>query len=193
MQYMRKLILVLVCLIPVLCFSQEKIEREKRVDEKEVPKAAIEWLYDAFEEIKKPKWYQEFFESGYSFEAKFFKDGRYFSVEFDSLGIIQDVEIEIPLDEIQPEVQKNLTAYWEETYSDFKLIKIQRQYSGEPDDLEDFFDENEVENILEQYEIEYIGKEKDGDEEIWEATFDAQGKFISKRVVIVRIMDNLIF
>ncbi|WP_286939927.1 MULTISPECIES: hypothetical protein [unclassified Algoriphagus] len=190
---MRKLILVFVCLIPVLGFSQEKIEREKRVDEKEVPKAAIEWLYDAFEEIKKPKWYQEFFESGYSFEAKFFKDGRYFSVEFDSLGIIQDVEIEMPLDEILPEVQKNLTAYWEETYSDFKLIKIQRQYSGDPDDLEDFFDENEVENILERYEIEYIGKEKDGVEQIWEATFDAQGKFISKRVVVVRIMDNLIF
>ena len=50
-----------------------------------------------------------------------------------------------------------------------------------------------MENILEQYEIEYIGKEKDGDEQIWEATFDAQGEFISKRVVIVRIMDNLIF
>ncbi|HAH38221.1 MAG TPA: hypothetical protein DEQ87_17330 [Algoriphagus sp.] len=193
MHNVRKLILVFVCLIPVLGFSQEKIEREKRVDEKEVPKAAIEWLYDAFEEIKKPKWYQEFFESGYSFEAKFFKDGRYFSVEFDSLGIIQDVEIEMPLDEILPEVQKNLTAYWEETYSDFKLIKIQRQYSGDPDDLEDFFDENEVENILERYEIEYIGKEKDGVEQIWEATFDAQGKFISKRVVVVRIMDNLIF
>ncbi|HCX75828.1 MAG TPA: hypothetical protein DHU93_11000 [Algoriphagus sp.] len=193
MHNVRKLILVFVCLIPVLGFSQEKIEREKRVDEKEVPKAAIEWLYDAFEEIKKPKWYQEFFESGYSFEAKFFKDGRYFSVEFDSLGIIQDVEIEMPLDEILPEVQKTLTAYWEETYSDFKLIKIQRQYSGDPDDLEDFFDENEVENILERYEIEYIGKEKDGVEQIWEATFDAQGKFISKRVVVVRIMDNLIF
>ena len=98
-------ILVFCWMISGALFAQDKIERELRVEEKVVPKEARDWFYDAFETTKRPKWYQEIFESGYSYEAKFKLKGKFYSVEFDSLGLIQDVEIEIDYNELPKEVQ----------------------------------------------------------------------------------------
>lgn len=176
-----------------LVFSQGKIEKEKSIKKSEVPEAALEWLDDAFEEIKKPKWYQEFIENGYSYEAKFRYQDHFYSVEFDSLGRIEDVEVEIQLSELASEIRETIEAYWDTNYEKYKVLKVQIQYSGEEDDLEDFFDEDSLDGVRIAYEIEYHGKEIGGADEIWEATFDSTGVFISKRKIIIRISDNLTF
>ncbi|WP_139162705.1 hypothetical protein [Algoriphagus faecimaris] len=180
-------------IIIVQAHAQVKIEREIRVNQRDVPEEAVIWLEDAFETIKKPKWYKEFFETGFSYEAKFYLKKRFYSVEFDSLGMIEDVEIEMDESELSEHVNKNLQAYFKGNYQSFKIEKIQIQYTGDPDDLEDFFDESEKEGITTRYEIEYRAKPNDGSEEIWEGTFDQEGRFISKRKIEIRITDNLIF
>lgn len=174
-------------------FAQDKIEREFRVKEKEVPKEAREWLDDAFETTKRPKWYQEVFESGYSYEAKFKLKGKFYSVEFDSLGWIQDVEIEIDFKELPKEVQMGLEAYLSADYKSSDVKRIQIQYSGNPDDLEDFFDENSLEGILTRYEIEFIGLDEAGGSELWEGLFSEDGKLVMKRKIILTSSENLIF
>lgn len=188
-------VLVFLILIPAMGFSQNdlKVEREEGIKEKHVPKAAIKWLYDAFENVKKPNWFQEFYIDGYSYEAKFRLDGKYFSVEFDSLGTLEDVEIEMDFEELEESVQENLNQYFSSAYQAYRISKIQIQYTGEEDDLEDFFDENENEGIMVRYEIEYRGKVSNQEDEIWEGTFEADGTFISKRKIEIRITDNLIF
>lgn len=174
-------------------FSQDKTERELRVKEKEVPKEAREWLDDAFETTKRLKWYQEVFESGYSYEAKFKHKSKFFSVEFDSLGRIQDVEIEIDYKELPKEVQTGLEAYLSADYKSSDIKRIQIQYSGNLDDLEDFFDENNLEGILIRYEIEFMGIDEDGASGLWEGLFSEDGGLISKRKIILASSENLIF
>lgn len=174
-------------------FAQDKIERELRVEEKVVPKEARDWLYDAFETTKRPKWYQEVFESGYSYEAKFKLKGKFYSVEFDSLGLIQDVEIEVGFKELPKEVQNGLEDYLLDDYKSSDIKRIQIQYSGKPDDLEDFFDENSLEGILTRFEIEFIGLDESGKSELFEGLFSEKGDLINKRKIVLVPSDNLMF
>lgn len=174
-------------------YAQDKVEREFRIKEKEVPKEAKDWFNDVFETPKRLKWYKEVFESGYSYEAKFKRKGKFYSVEFDSLGRIQDVEVEIDFEELPKEVQTGLEAYLSEDYRSSDIKRIQIQYSGEPDDLEDFFDENRLEGILIRYEIEYIGLDETGTSELWEGVFSEEGGFIGKRRIVLTSSENLIF
>lgn len=172
-------------------FSQNKIERELRVKPREVPEDAKEWLRDAFEDVRKPKWYLEYSQNGKSYEAKFNYKGHFHSVEFDSLGNIEDVEIEINASEVSQEVWKEIQAYFDTHYEQVKVEKIQRQLTGSKSDLEDFFDEDEAEGIVTRYEIVYQGKNNLW--ELWEALFDESGKLISKLKVQIRPSHNLIF
>lgn len=172
-------------------FSQEKIERETGIKSREVPTAARDWLKDAFEEVKRPKWYLEFSQNGKSYEAKFNYQGHFHSVEFDSLGNIQDVEIEIKESEVPAEVWKEIQSHFDSEYRQVKVEKIQRQLTGSESDLEDFFDEDEDEGIIMRYEIVFQGKKELW--ELWEALFDDSGKFLSILKVQIRPTDNLIF
>lgn len=172
-------------------FAQEKIERETGIKPREVPSAAKDWLKDAFEDVRRPKWYLEYSQTGKSFEAKFNYQGHFHSVEFDSLGNVQDVEIEIKESEIPAEVWKEIQSYFDSEYKQVKVEKIQRQLTGSIDDLEDFFDEQEDEDIVTRYEIVFQGKNELWD--LWEALFDDSGKFLSILRVQIRPTDNLIF
>ncbi len=173
------------------CFSQEKIEKEVSVKAQEVPSAARVWLKDAFESTKNPRWFMEYSQAGKSFEAKFRSKDHFYSVEFDSVGNVQDVEIEIDKSEIASEVWQEINAYFDTQYEQVKVEKIQRQYTGSPEALEDFFDEEERENLTVKYEIVFQGKK--GQWELWEALFDDAGRFESILKVQIRPNDNLIF
>lgn len=162
-----------------------------RIKPHQVPTAAKEWLNDAFEDVRRPKWYLEYSQSGKSYEAKFRFKGHFHSVEFDSLGNIEDVEIEISESEVDGRVWKKIQSFFESNYEQVKVEKIQRQLTGLKSDLEDFFDEDEADGIVTRYEIVYQGR--DDRWELWEALFDDSGKFISKLKIQIRPSHNLIF
>lgn len=193
MKTIRNLLLLLFLLSSISVFGQDKVEREVGIKQKQVPLEARKWLKDAFETVRKPKWYKEFSELGYSFEAKFKLNGRFHSVEFDSLGKILDVEIELEWEGLSEEVKANLTSHFQGTLQGFKLEKIQIQYSGLPEDLEDFFDEEEIEGVLIQYEIEYQAEDQSEVIRLWEGTFSSEGKFVKSRKIEVREAFNQIF
>lgn len=172
-------------------FSQSKIERESGIKPREVPTAAIDWLKDSFENAKRPKWYLEYSQNGKSYEAKFSYKGYFHSVEFDSLGNVQDVEIQIKQSDVTKEVWGEIQSYFVSNYEQVKVEKIQRQLIGTKSDLEDFFDEDETAGIVTRYEIVYQGKNNLW--ELWEALFDDSGQFISKLKVQIRPSHNLIF
>lgn len=172
-------------------FSQNKIERESGIKQRAVPSAAVDWLKDSFENVKSPKWYLEYSQNGKSYEAKFNYKGHFHSVEFDSLGNVQDVEIEIEESEVTPDVWVEIQSYFVSEYEQVKVEKIQRQLTGSKSDLEDFFDEDETEGMVTRYEIVYQGKNNLW--ELWEALFDVSGQFISKLKVEIPPSHNLIF
>ncbi|MHA7814890.1 MAG: hypothetical protein ACX93N_00305 [Pseudohaliea sp.] len=173
--------------------AQEKLERERSVRPSEVPEAARRWLRDAFEFLRSPRWYQDFYESGYTYEAKFKWRGQYYSVEFTSEGSLQDVEVEIGLADLPDEVRQNLRAHLSATYSTFEISRLQVQYSGAADDLEDFFDENENEGLTIRYEVEYTATLGAAPSQYREGLFDHEGRHLLSRRVILPPTENLLF
>ncbi|WP_026302677.1 hypothetical protein [Psychroflexus tropicus] len=171
-------------------FSQEKNEVEKRVKKNEVPETALEWLKDAYEKKRRTKWYFQTDGEEEVFEAKLKHKRHLHSIEFNMRGVVQNIEVLIKEKEIDEDVYEVILSYLKETYTKYSLSKIQIQYTGQPDDLEDLIDENELENLKISYEIEYYGKTETKDE-LWEGLFDHSGRLLNKRIVKIKNTDNL--
>jgi len=172
--------------------AQEKLEIEDRIKADQVPEAALEWMDDTFEDDPRIRWYLEISSGIKSFEAKFKWKGHLHSVEFDTTGIVQDIEIAIKWHEMPQAVQEHVSNYFNTTYSKFKVFKIQEQWTGDPDDLEDFIDKGEQEELSQRFEIKFYGK-NDAEDELWEGLFNDQGALIERRIIILKPSDNLNF
>ena len=158
---LRFLFTVFPVLISCAAFAQEKDEREWRVNRKEIPQAAMEWFKDAYETPKQVKWYGETNESGHFFEAKLkWKDHRH-SIKFTDKGEIVDIEIEKTLDELTETVQENILTALDSINALHRILKLQEQWTGEPDDLEDLIDEKERENLTKRFELELFFRSGD--------------------------------
>lgn len=171
--------------------AQEKVEREVKAKASEVPSSARDWLKDAFEEVKKPKWFIEYSQLGKAYESKFWWDKHFYSVKFDSLGNLMDVEIEIGSHEIPSDSWSKIQTYFSKEFDEYSVKKIQRQLTGNESDIEDYFDENEKDKVIIRYEIVFEGKKETW--QLWEGLFDENGEFLSLIRVQTRSVDNLIF
>lgn len=170
--------------------AQEKNEVEKRVKKDGIPNLAKEWLEEAFKQDRKTKWYYQTDGKKYVYEAKLKKNKYLHSVEFDMEGKVKNIEIKIKENEIKQEAYQTIFNYFKSNYIRYSLKKIQIQYTGESDDLENLIVENEIKNLVINYEIEYYGK-TDKDNTLWEGLFDAEGKLIEKRSINLKLTDNL--
>lgn len=173
-------------------FGQDKVERERRIKRSEVPENAREWMRDAFEGLSKVRWYYEETSGSASYEAKLRWGSKRVSVEFDTSGVVEDIEMEIDFGDLSPEVKNTLEDWFDSNYRRYDLKRIQEQWTGDPDDLEDAVDEDEVDSVVIKYEIEYYSI-SDDTKALWEGLFDATGNFINKRKIILRPTDNLNF
>jgi len=192
MRYKRIFTAFLLILLAFSLNAQKKVEKERRVDREEVPEEALEWFEDAYEDAGKVRWYFEKNNQGDSYEAKLKWKGHKHSVEFSTTGVIEDIEILITTDELPEQTRKKLLGYFDTHYKKYRIRKIQRQLNGEPDDLEDVIDEDETEDILIRYEIEFYGKTATR-KELYEGLFDADGHLINRRVMKLRPTNNLIY
>lgn len=156
-----------------------------------MPSPAKVWLSDAFEKLRKPKWYLEYSQSGIAYEAKFLWEKYFYSVKFDSLGSLQDVEIEIEQTEISKEAWVGIERYFAGEFKEVSIQKIQRQLIGKESDLEDFFDEDQRDGVTIRYEIVFQGKNEAW--HLWEVLFDEVGSLISIIKVQQRPLDNLVY
>jgi len=181
-------------LLFIVCygFAQEKAEQERRIDVEDVPEPALEWFEDTYEDAKKVKWYFETTSGKNSYEAKLKWGNHLHSVEFNEKGIIEDIEVKIEWHEMSDDVQQNIHQYFNDNYTHYKIRKIQRQWTGSPDDLEDAIDEAETDEVETQYEIEFHGRTEERNE-LWEGLFDGAGQLIQKRAIQLRAADNLSF
>jgi len=186
-------ILVLILMIVSSISYGQKMEIEKNVKKGNVPDKAKKWLKDAYEGKKNVRWYFQTDGEKEVYEAKLKWKRRWHSVEFLADGEIQNIEILIEVKDLEKEVRENLTRYLSENYKKSKIDRIQIQYTGSSEDLEDFLDENETgEHLTKKYEIEYFGREK-GENKMWEGHFGKLGNFIEKRVIELSSTDVLDF
>ncbi|MEZ4934623.1 MAG: hypothetical protein R2788_21160 [Saprospiraceae bacterium] len=77
--------------------AQVKYEKESRLKEKDVPSIALDFI-DSLAVKKKVRWYLEEGFNRTSVEAKFKMDNRKYSIEFDTIGNLEDIEIQVKWD-----------------------------------------------------------------------------------------------
>jgi hypothetical protein len=109
--------------------AQEKFEKESRIKSKEVPPQALSFIR-SLNSGSKVKWYKEEGLHASSFEAKFKRAGTSWSVEFDTLGNVEDVELETNWEDLPAGIRNAITSTLNKDCTKHAIGKIQLQFTG---------------------------------------------------------------
>ncbi|WP_339922150.1 hypothetical protein [uncultured Cyclobacterium sp.] len=180
------------CFFSQLTYGQVKIEKESRVMSNEVPEIAIKWLEDVFDHKKKLKWYFEESANSCSFEAKFIRKGKKYSVEFSETGFIEDIEVFEHWRKLPHSVRDNISDYMEDLFIKSRIEKIQIQYTGSKEDIQYWVQTDLLNQMVVKYEVEFYGQTENS-KKLWEGLFDRDGKVLMKREILLSPSNNLFY
>jgi len=190
---MKRLIIasmLLFCIFQIDANAQKKFEQESRLKPADVPKVARQFI-DAVEMDSNWKWYFEENLQGNSVEAKTKHQGKRYSVEFDTSGKIQDVEVEKIWKEMDEQLRGSILFALDSLFNSHKLDKIQIHYVAETNVLLEILNKkaDQTDSKI-QYEIMVKGK-KNGRPKLYELTFTESGELLESLEIIFRNTDNL--
>ncbi|MCG9910704.1 MAG: hypothetical protein MH137_05315 [Flavobacteriales bacterium] len=110
-------------------YAQQKMEKESRIRPQQVPANAIQFMQSARIDSR-IKWFLEEGIEKNSIEAKFKKDKTRYSIEFDTLGNIEDIEIEMRIDDLPAILQDSIEHKLGQDCQRYRPVKVQVQYTG---------------------------------------------------------------
>jgi hypothetical protein len=170
--------------------AQQKIERERSLKPEDVPQEAMQFIV-AVDMDTQWKWYFEENLVGNSVEAKARADGKRYSVEFDTSGNIQDVEVETSWKALDEQLRGSISQALDSMFRRHSIDKIQVQYSAEaPVLLAILNNRADPANSRIQYELVVKGKTT-GRPKLYELTFSENGKLLETSEIIFRNTDHL--
>jgi len=173
-------------------YAQQKSEREIRVRPQAVPAAAEEFV-SACAGTERIRWYQEINLGFYNYEAKVKRNGRHYSIEFDSTGVLQDVEMSIRFSHLPEAVQGAVRAELAGRCSKYRITRVQRQWTGAAQALQELVRNGTTGGPhTERIELVFSCKTDRGPV-LYEALFDASGNLENLLEIIPRNTDNLDF
>lgn len=189
----QAIMLIFVSTTLPLIAQTKKMEREKRVKREVLPQAAINVLEGFIAGARKVRYYHETDGEKVSFEVKFLRNKRHYSVEFNEAGGLEDVELLVRFDQLSETLRENILKHLSQ-YDKYKIRKTQQQFSSpsQPDEqiikasLEGLFTE------IVRYEI-IIETKSQGSWTTYEMLFDEKGDFISQKEVIGRLADHILY
>lgn len=184
------LTIYILLIIAACAFGQTKFEKESRLKTRDVPSKA-RFYVDSLRFQQRVKWYYEQNLQGNSIEAKFRMEGKIYSVEFDTLANLQDIEIGIGWEEMPASTIENICTALHAKFTSFTINKIQVQYKGKPSTLLSVIKKGQTD---EQYSTNYelIVKGRMGREVmLYEITFNQLGILTDTSEIIFRNTDNL--
>lgn len=178
--------------IPLTVSGQTKFEREYRIKEQDVPQKALTFM-DSLSLRGKIKWFAEESQDGKTIEAKTVYNKDKYSIEFDSIGNVLDVEKKVSFKNLKPDLIKNICQQLSRNLSKHKIIKTQIQWMGNTNVLSELIKEGKSsEDYTENYEMVVKGK-KDGQSSYYEFLLDSKGQVVKVLEIIQRGSDNLVF
>lgn len=180
----------LFCFILGFSQSQTKNEVEKRVSKEDIPSDIIDDLNPHVKKIDNVKWYYQIDGKKKVYEGKFKQHSQRYSVEFDTLGKIANVEVIIKKREIPNYIFENISNKLRDTFKDYKIKKIQREYLGNEELLEVISNKKSNTDLKIRYEI-LVNAKIENYRKLFEILFDCKGHIISKRKVILQSTDIL--
>ncbi|MDG5490405.1 hypothetical protein [Psychroserpens sp. SPM9] len=183
---MMKFKLVFVLCIWISCFSleaQTKNEKESRIPLTEFPNESQILLKTIIKKVKRSRFYKETDGSKLSFESKFKYNKYWFSVEFNNLGTLEDIEVLVKEKHLSKPVKTAIRSYLKTNTTKYEIIKIQEQYVYSSDHSEATFLNSILENrttLSSNYEL-IVAMKSQKTWELKELTFDEKGDFIKAR------------
>ncbi|MBV6654921.1 MAG: hypothetical protein KI786_14245 [Mameliella sp.] len=126
---------VLVCLS--FSANAQKFEKEKRIKAVQMPQSALAYLNKNYPESGRIKHYLELSKHSNEstlqrfFESKFRSEGRRYSIKFDSLGRLYDVERIIDFKQLPSPVQQAIRGDLISVFQHFQILKIQEAFTPE--------------------------------------------------------------
>ena len=161
-------------------FGQQKFEKEYRINNEDVPSAAINFIQKITDK-KRLKWVAEESHDGKTIEAKFYKNSRKYSVEFDKQGQLIDIEILISFSNLPASEKVLLEKTLGNEFAKFSILKIQKQFKNITfDQIESFFNSKENKDF-DTYDFEVVLKGKSKDRfELYELLLSKSGTLLKK-------------
>lgn len=173
-------------------FSQDKLEREYRIKQSDVPAKAVEFVKSSFDKVK-IKWYGEENLDGKAIEAKGKYEGKLYSIKFDTNGVLQDIEMVINFSTIPENIRLKIERNLESRFSRFRVQKTQKQWLGNENDLKALAKgENASGAYSTNYEITLQGT-KDRRTDYYEVLANDKGEIIRESKIVQRNNQHLIY
>jgi hypothetical protein len=172
--------------------AQQKFEKEYRLKTEEVPLLARQFV-DSLDFDRRVRWYMEISQDGKTVEAKSRRDGSRYSIEFDTTGTLQDVEIEIRFGDVPEKLRETITQKLDAELDRVRITKIQEQLTGSKKNILDYLKGSQDKTgLTTRYEAIVRGS-KDGERNEFEYTFSLEGEIEKRAKVVFRNTDNLVY
>ena len=179
---MRICLIVLIFLfVSTLRAQTLKYEHEKSISASKVPGNALKTVEKITKQTKKGKWFVENSIDKISYEYKASFNHQKISIEFDSLGNFEDLELNYPLEKLSPEAIKNIKSILDSKYSSYKIKKLQLQWNDVEKALlyANSVNYSNIEMIVKARKAKTFG--------IFELLFDKDAKFMSESEIVDKI------
>jgi hypothetical protein len=170
--------------------AQYKYEKECRVKPENVPPLALDFI-KTIPLKAKVKWYREEGYSGITYEAKFRFRKRKLSIEFDSTGVLEDVEIEVNPESIDTNIIKQMNWQLNRDCVSFYWHKVQLQFTGNTSELRNVVTQDQVTKLAPSFELVVICKQDSSSEVFMEYVFNPEGRFMGKSEILLRNSSHL--
>jgi hypothetical protein len=186
----KLLIFLIVFFVSYNLFAQDKFEKESRIKPKDVPSKALSFI-DSLKMDTKVKWYLEEGLNKKSIEAKYKQNKVSYSIEFDSIGKIEDIEIEVNWGDLESSLSESISSQLQQNCSSHRIEKVQRQFTGSENDLFTFLN---TRIILEHLNINYeiiVRCKQLNEVDLFEYLFNKNGKLISTSKLVLKNSSQL--
>lgn len=176
-------------------FSQVKNEKEDRIHASEFPEKTSTYFNTISQDVKYLKYYKETDGSKKSYEVKFKYRREHYSVEFDTLGNLEDIEVVIKKKHIPKEIKAVILRYFENNFKKTTLVKVQKQYVNTTKNTDKQFIRHILEKPFNKHtHFEIIAEIKTKKiHELREFTFDRNGKFEKSRLVTTSSYEHALY
>ncbi|MGB0176357.1 MAG: hypothetical protein ACPF9D_04270 [Owenweeksia sp.] len=171
-------------------YAQQKFEKESRLKVEDVPARALQFI-DSLGAESKIHWYFEEGLESTSIEAKFRYKGKKLSVEFDTSGKVEDVEIQVKWSALASALRDSIRAVLRSDCTRFSIRKVQVQYSGSRNNL---ISKLRMDSTTAGYVTRYELVTKcrtDEDIALYEYLFDSEGLSLTRSKIIFNNSSNL--
>jgi hypothetical protein len=178
--------------LPSAMISQTKFEREFRVEPADFPAGARSFAEDGpFD--RRIKWLKEESQDGITYEAKTRYNRAKYSIEFDTLGNVIDVEKTIKVRKLDDRIRKSIEQGLQKVFARYKISKVQEQWKADDETLLELIRNGRSEKPYERrYEV-IVKARKDEAKDFYEVLLTPAGETVRISKIVYRTSQNLEF